>query len=51
MQSQFPRFGASDTPVFVPTSASLQLLQVPPLVDDTHELVVAVLNYFSEKKI
>ena len=32
------------------TTAALQPLQVPPLADDSHELVVPVLGKFSTKK-
>jgi len=40
-----------DAAIFVPATATFQLLEVLPLVDDSHELVVAILTYISNKII
>ena len=45
-ESQLSYLGCSDAAILMPATATLQLLEVPPLVNNSHELVIAILSKF-----
>ena len=47
-ESQLSCLGRCNATIFMPATATLQLLKVPPLVDNSHEFVIAILSNFSK---
>lgn len=48
-ESQLSCLGPSNATVLMPATATLQLLEVPPLVNNSHELIIAILSNFSKR--